>query len=98
MISFVDDVGSLSLKQKRVFYMLLGNNLTTSIRCIFSENQADEPINDVKAINEVIHRSLNRLFDLESGENSWSEEDVWGTIKNVVNLNPSILKIMWEME
>lgn len=79
-VNFVDDVSVLSESQKKIFYMILSNNLTTSIRCLFSEEQ-DDAVECVKSINEVIHKSLNRLFDIESGRNSWCEIDMWEMIK-----------------
>jgi hypothetical protein len=91
-INFVDDISVLSKEQKKVFYILFSNNLTTSIRCVFSEKKLSESdkIECVKSINEISHRLLNRLFDLELNHNTWCEADVWGMIKNIVRLNKNI--------
>lgn len=37
-----------------------------------------------------MHKSLNRLFDIESGRNVWCEADMWGMIKNIIKHNPDI--------
>ena len=91
-IDFVRDVGALTTKEKNKFYFLFSNRLTTSIREIFADEKLSDidKIEHVKLINEVIHRTLNRLFDLEFGSCSWSEADIWGMIKNIVRLKVEI--------
>lgn len=84
---FVYDIGKLSLKKKKVFYLCSANYLSTCVRDALANDilNPTEKLDQLKYINEVNHRLLNRSFDLEFGDNHWSEEDTWRLIKNIVN-------------
>ena len=88
---YVKNIGALTLEQKRKFYVLLGHNLTVSVRAIWSdENLADaQKIEGMKWINEIMHRlifrveKLHRIDDLE--DDDWIEKDFWETIHHWVS-------------
>ena len=91
-INFEIDVGNLSNKRKIIFYSLSANYLTTCIRDILENQEIDsaEKLDQLKYINVVSHRLLNRLFDLQTESNSWNESDIWNMVKDAVKSKTEI--------
>ena len=82
----------LSAEQIRLFYEGVCHNLTISIRTIWSDPDLTdaERVARMKWLNEVMHRSLNRLIDLTSGQNHYPYKVVWTTIRDHIQHEPAI--------
>lgn len=94
---YVKNIGALTLEQKRKFYVLLGHNLTVSVRAICWEEKysEQEKIIGVKQINEIMHRLIFRIEELHKivklEHDSWTEEDFWSLIKDCCSENYEVL-------
>ncbi len=94
---YVNDIGAFSLQQKRKFYVLLGHNLTVSVRAIcWDDNYSEqEKIVGMREINEIMHRLIFRVEELfnisELEEDSWTEADFWALIKDCCFVNEKVL-------
>ena len=90
---YAKNIGELTLEQKRTFYVLLGHNLTVSVRAIcHNENYSDaEKIIGMREINEIMHRLIFRIEELHEisdvSEDSWTEEDFWALIQHHCGVN-----------
>ena len=94
---YVKNIGALTLEQKRKFYVLLGHNLTVSVRAVcWDENFSEqEKILGMKEINEIMHRLIFRVEELHNisriEEDSWTEDDFWDLIKEHCSENHEVL-------
>lgn len=94
---YVKNINSLTLEQKRKFYVLLAHDLTVSVRAIWhDESFSDvEKIEGMKWINEIMHRLVFRIEELHQisklEEDSWTEEDFWQIIIDYCSENPKVL-------
>jgi hypothetical protein len=94
---FVKNISEFSLEQKRKFYVLLGHNLTVSVRAICHEpNYSDyDKIVGMKEINEIMHRLIFRIEELHKistlGQDSWTEKDFWTLLQHHCSKNYEVL-------
>jgi hypothetical protein len=93
---YIKNIGSLTLVQKRKFYVLFAHNLTVSVRCIWSEYYTDtEKIEGIKWINEIMHRLIFRIEELHKisnlAEDSWTEEEFLRMITGYISENKKVL-------
>jgi hypothetical protein len=94
---YIKNIGSLTLEQKRKFYVLFAHNLTVSVRAIcFEESYSDqEKIVGMKQINEIMHRLIFRIEELHKISNldeySWTEKDFFQMITGYVSENQKVL-------
>lgn len=103
---YAKNIGELTLEQKRTFYVLLGHNLTVSVRAIcHNENYSDtEKIIGMREINEIMHRLIFRVEELHKItdvlEDSWTEEDFWSLIQHHCSANYNMLagNVSWAIK
>jgi len=85
-------VGSFSPEEKIVFYTSFANRLTIANRVVWSNkeiNLADQ-VEQLKWLNEIMHRVLNRLLAHQQGDVRDDEENTWNMIKHHVSQSPAI--------
>jgi hypothetical protein len=93
---YIKNIGSLTLKQKRKFYVLLAHELTVAVRFIWLEDFTDaEKIEGMRLINEIMHRLVFRIEELHTisnlDEDSWTEEDFLQMIMDYISENHKVL-------
>jgi hypothetical protein len=86
---YASAIAALDDEQKARFYLLLAHGLTMAQREVWADDQAEpsEQINRLKWFNEILHRVINRLHDLQHPPLSPSEEDVWSLITHHATQN-----------
>lgn len=95
---YIKNINTLTLEQKRKFYVLLAHDLTVSVRAIwFDEKYSDrEKIEGMKIINEIMHRLIFRIEELHNisklEDDSWTEEDFFKMMKEWIEDNPKVAK------
>ena len=64
---FTPVISALDKQQKQHFYLALARELTITQRSIWADDQLDnsEQVDRLKWLNEIMHRVLNRLYDLQ---------------------------------
>ncbi len=85
-------IAVLGAEPKRAFYRTLAHELTVALRAVWA-NQHLSPaaqVDQMKWLNEIMHRVLNRLADLDSEPHIWGEEEVWSLIRDHVAQNRAI--------
>ena len=89
-------ISALDQKQKVHFYLALARELTVAQRTIWADDQVDasEQVDRLKWLNEIMHRVLNRLYDLQITAQVWNEDDLWTIIKHHVSQNSRIAGVV----
>ena len=94
---YIENIGALTLEQKRKFYVLLGHNLTVSVRAIWSDEEFSdaEKVEGMKWINEIMHQLVFRIEELHKisklEEDSWTEKDFYENIHHWTSQNHKIV-------
>ena len=94
--NYIENIGALTLEQKRKYYVLLAHDLTVSVRAIWSDEKYSdqEKIQGMKIINEIMHRLIFRIEELPNitrlEDDSWTEEDFFIMMKEWVEDNSEV--------
>lgn len=85
-------IGALDAEQRLLFYEVLAHNLTVSVRAIWSNEKtsAEQKVEQLKWLNEIMHRVTSKLQVLRLNLHEWTEADSWNDIKHWVSLCPSL--------
>lgn len=85
-------IGALDSEQRLLFYEVLAHNLTVSVRAIWSEEElsAGQKVEQLKWLNEIMHRVTSKVRVLRLNLHEWTETDSWEDIKHWVSLCPSL--------
>jgi hypothetical protein len=85
-------IGALDTEQRLLFYEALAHNLTVCVRAIWSneETSAEQKVEQLKWLNEIMHRVTSKMRVLRLNLHEWTEADSWEDIKHWVALCPSI--------
>jgi len=89
---YAPSIGSLYPEQRLHFYELFAHNLTISIRSIWSDSVITdaEKLDQIKWVNEIMHRITSKIYHLRLNQNTMSDSDTWQTIEHWVSQNPAI--------
>jgi hypothetical protein len=94
-------VGNLSDEERISFYEILANNLTVSVRGIWSDDNLSDAqkVKCMKWLNEIMHGVVQKSAALRSGGHIYSEEESWESINHWVSLSPTIEKpVEWAIK
>jgi hypothetical protein len=85
-------IGALDSEQRQLFYEVLAHNLTVSVRAIWSDeaSSAEEKVEQLKWLNEIMHRVTSKIRVLRLNLHEWTETDSWNDIRHWVSLCPSL--------
>jgi hypothetical protein len=85
-------IGALELEQRLLFYEVLAHNLTVCVRSIWSseETSAAQKVEQLKWLNEIMHRVTSKIRVLRLNIHEWTEADSWAEIKHWVAQCPSL--------
>jgi hypothetical protein len=94
-------IKSLSHEQRLLFHEVLAHNLAVCIRAIaFSslDSEACEKLEEIKWINEILHRVTAKIRALWLQTHNWNEGDFFNMIDEYVRKYPVIEKhIEWAL-
>lgn len=81
-VDYVPLIAALSRSDKIRFYIVLARDLTIATRMIWADLHLSdaERVEQMKWVNEVQHRVINRLADLHGDYGTWTEQQVWDVI------------------
>jgi hypothetical protein len=94
-------IGNLHHEERLRFYEILANNLTVSIRGIWSEDNLSDArkVEGMKWLNEIMHGVVQKSAALRAGRHSYSEEESWESIKHCVSLSPMLAgRVLWAVK
>jgi hypothetical protein len=91
-LDYVRDVGSLPTESLIQFYEILAHNLTVSIRAIWSDETSTdvERVEQMKWLNEIMHRVVLKSTALRMNRNEMSESDTWKMMEHYVSQCPAL--------
>ena len=82
----------LSSEELIQFYEILSHNLTISVRAIWSDEalRDAEKVEQMKWLNEIMHRVVRKSAALRMNRNEMSEADTWEMMEGYISLCPSL--------
>jgi len=91
-LDYPDTIGALDLEQRLLFYEMLAHNLTVSVRgiCSNEETCAEQKVEQLKWLNEIMHRVTSKIRTLRLNAHEWTESDSWDDIGHWVAQCPSL--------
>ena len=91
-LDYVRDVSMLSHESLIRFYEVLAHNLTVCVRAIWSDEELDDAqkIEQLKWINEIMHRVVLKSAALRTNRNERSELDTWKMMEGYIELCPAL--------
>lgn len=91
---FGQPVSKLALEQQIQFYERFAHELTIAIRSIWSDATISdqEKVDQMKWINEIMHRIPNKLSQLRNPTYEWTNESFEAMVQHWVKQNPAICK------
>lgn len=91
-LDYVRDVGSLPVDSLIQFYEILAHNLTVSVRAIWSDEALTdfERVQQMKWLNEIMHRVVLKSAALRTNRNRMSETDTWRMIEEYIAECPQL--------
>jgi len=91
-LDYVREIGSLPLEWLIRFYEILAHNLTVCIRAIWSDEELDDHqrVQQMKSINEIMHRVVLKSAALRVNRNERRESDTWQMIQDYVAQCPEV--------
>ena len=89
---YVRDVGALPPDLLAHFYEILAHNLTVSVRAIWSDEELNDAqrVEQMKWINEIMHRIVMKSSLLRIGRNNRSELETWEMIQSYIDECPAL--------
>jgi hypothetical protein len=85
------EIQSLPHEQQLRFYESLAHNLTVCIRAhAFSGSDAGERLENIKWINEILHRATAKVGVLRRRTHTWSESDFFSMMDDYIRKHPAI--------
>jgi hypothetical protein len=89
---FTQTLGTFDKHQKTNFYIDLARNLTVAVRGIWSDEHlsVDDRFKQLKAMNEAMHRVLNRLRDVQDDQQLWTDDQLWHMLLDTITHYPAI--------
>ncbi len=89
-------VSKLTLDEQLSFYERLVHQLTIAVRDIWSDDKIpdSEKVDQMKWINEIMHRIPNKLSQLRNPTYDWKNEHFEEMIAHWVEQNPNIQKLV----
>ena len=87
-----EELASLNDSERIYFYECLAHRMTVAIRAIWSDEDLPdhEKVDQMKWMNDILHRVTLKISRLRTGSNKWSDEDSWSDIKHWVAQNRGI--------
>ena len=91
-MDFVVDVGGLSTEKLIEFYESLAHGLTVSVRSIWSDEALTdaERVEQMKWLNEIMHRVVTKSAALRMNRNEMSESDTWRMMEGYICQCPAL--------
>jgi hypothetical protein len=91
-MDYVADVGGLSAEELVQFYESLAHSLTVSVRSIWSDEALTdaERVEQMKWLNEIMHRVVTKSAALRMNRNEMSESDTWKMMEGYISQCPSL--------
>jgi hypothetical protein len=85
-------IGELGDEERIGFYEILAHNLTVAVRGIWSDEKLtdEQRVEQMKWLNEIMHRVVMKSAYLRMERNQWSEVDSWEDIKHWVAQSPEL--------
>lgn len=89
---YIKLIGELSDEERLKFYEYLAHNLTVSVRAIWSNADLTdgEKVENLKWLNEIMHRVTMKSALLRTHKNTFSESDSWEDIQHWVSRSNDI--------
>jgi hypothetical protein len=89
---YIKLIGELGDEERLRFYEYLAHNLTVSARAIWvDEGLTDgEKLENLKYLNEIMHRVTMKSAKLRTHKNTFSETDSWEDINDWVSRSPGL--------
>ena len=89
---YIKLIGELSDEERLQFYEYLAHNLTVSVRAIWSDAGLTdgEKVENLKWLNEIMHRVTMKSALLRTHKNTFSESDSWEDIQHWVSRSSDI--------
>jgi len=85
-------VSILTNDERLRFYEIFARRLTLSIRlvCATGQNDSQTALEQVKYLNEIMHRVIAKAVGERLGHQGWSDTDFETMVQAFVNRDPSI--------
>lgn len=89
---FVQIIGQLPSEVKIAYYVNFAHSLTVAVRGIWSDDtlNVSDRLGQLKWMNELMHRVINRVIDLRAEPHLWNEEAIWQLLRATVAQCPAI--------
>lgn len=89
---FGEAVANLTSDERLRFYEIFARRLTLSIRliCATAQDDSQRAIEQVKWLNEIMHRVVAKTVSERLRHQNWSDSDFETMLQSFVNKNPSI--------
>lgn len=93
---FGEPVARLSPEARVKFYELLAHELTIGIRDVWASEElsADEKVDQLKWINEIMHRVVRKITYEREATLQWLDTDLQDNVAHWVSQNPRIAPII----
>ncbi len=81
--TYLSEMEKLNEEQRQTFYECLAHNLTIAVRDIWSSDQTpEEKVDQLKWLNEILHRVTAKVIVLRTHDHEWSERDSWNDFEH----------------
>jgi len=85
-MEYLTEMESLTEEQRLTFYECLAHELTVAARDVWSSEQNPmDKVDQLKYLNEILHRVTAKVTVLGTRHHDWSESDSWADIEHWIS-------------